>query len=339
MITKPKPGAPEQRATISASLRADESKFQISGIAAAYNVLSANLGGFREKIAPGAFSRSLRTNANVVCLFNHAADNICGRTKSGTLVLSDSPEGLRFTCQLDRTNSDHVNWYAAISRRDVDSCSFAFCVPAGGDSWQDADGTDGIFAIRTLLDVDLMDVSFVVYPAYPQGTSVDARQLALNATLEQANDEWRRRRVAIVGQLVEEDRRAALTPADVSSMEDWVSMRLEDALKIYGYRLADVNYQEGCCYGCNHNFDPDDVEGHDPDDCDCAARFNYQIKPDGSVELDNKNISAGHDKVWALKRSWDMPMRFCALLAELRQRKADKELQRRMRVASGRYTT
>lgn len=148
-------------------LRADAGdQFAITGIAARYNK-PTNIGGmFIEKIAPGAFSRSLRNKADVVCTFNHDLSAVLGRTKSGTLTLQDSPEGLKFRCQLDRDSQSHRDLYAAVKRGDLDSCSFAFLVPPNGDTW---DGNK-----RTLTDVDLKDVSVVTTPAYP-GTSVDAR--------------------------------------------------------------------------------------------------------------------------------------------------------------------
>jgi HK97 family phage prohead protease len=290
MLTKPQNGAPEQRIHASASLRADDAKFQISGIAAAYNSLSANLGGFKEKIAPGAFSRSLRTGADVKCLFNHDASTICGRTGAGTLVLSDSTEGLRFVCQLDRTNSDHVNYYASIKRRDIVSCSFAFQVPDSAcESWQEADGADGVYGIRTLLDVDLLDVSFVTYPAYPQGTQVDARAASIAA--DKRADEIRRKRVAIVGQLVAEDKRAMSAP-EVSGMEDWASARLSEHFAKLGRGWRVVFHNATQVFALP-------VDAFD-DDSDCEAmskcsRWQYQINDQGEVVLSDQQRYAGDD--------------------------------------------
>jgi hypothetical protein len=47
-----------------------------------------------------------------------------------------------------------------LKRGDVDSMSFGFSVPAGGDSWND-DGSE-----RTLKSVRLHEVSIVAFPAY-----------------------------------------------------------------------------------------------------------------------------------------------------------------------------
>jgi HK97 family phage prohead protease len=157
-------------------LRTTGDEFALVGYAARHNVLSHNLGGFREIIRPGTFTRSLKAKADVKCLLNHAADNILGRTKSGTLTLGQDDRGLSFRCQLDRSNSDHQNLYASIKRGDIDECSFAFTVAPGGQKWDEGKdpetGEDCL--MRSLTDVDLLDVSAVTYPAYPS-TSVGAR--------------------------------------------------------------------------------------------------------------------------------------------------------------------
>jgi HK97 family phage prohead protease len=157
----------ETRNIAACELRADAgNEFAVSGLAARYNRVT-RIGSFTEKIAPGAFTRSLRAKADVKATLNHDLNHVIGRTKSGTLTLADSPEGLRFRVQLDRKNQAHRDLYSSVKRGDLDSCSFAFCVPPNGDEWQGS--------ARTLRDVDLMDVSIVADPAYP-GTSVNARK-------------------------------------------------------------------------------------------------------------------------------------------------------------------
>src|SRR5579859_3361676 len=150
-----------QRRTASGLRAGTGSEFTLEGYAARYNSLSKNLGGFRETIANGAFARSIRQNANVVALFNHDSSQILGRTKSGTLQISEDSNGLKFRCQLDRSQQAHKDLWAAVSRGDVSECSFSFTVPAGGDAWEDGvdPETKQPIAMRTLKDVDLLDVS------------------------------------------------------------------------------------------------------------------------------------------------------------------------------------
>lgn len=151
-------------------------EMSLVGYAALFNTLSRNLGGFVEKIAPGAFSRSLKANADVKVTFNHDPNQVLGRTKSGTATVEQDERGLKFRCQLDPTNTMHRNVYASVKRGDIDECSFAFKAPKDGQTWAEEDGNEDFFAVRTLTDVDLIDVSAVTYPAY-YGTNVDARCL------------------------------------------------------------------------------------------------------------------------------------------------------------------
>jgi HK97 family phage prohead protease len=163
--------------TITAELRTAGDEFALVGFAATYNSWSKDLGGFREQIKPGAFTRSIQEKADVKALFNHAPDHILGRTKSGTLTLQDTPRGLRFRCQLDKNSQKHQDVHAAVKRGDIDECSFAFTVPTGGQSWTEGmdPDTNQRTQLRTLTDVDLIDVSVVTYPAYNE-TDAEARK-------------------------------------------------------------------------------------------------------------------------------------------------------------------
>jgi uncharacterized protein len=137
----------------------------ISGIAAPFNKRSVDLGGFVEIIAPGTFKRTLVQNPDVLALRDHTQSILLGRTKSGTLTLTESPEGLRFTCKLPNT-SQAADLAESLARGDIDSCSFGFVTVK--DDWSvDADGT----VVRTLQDVDLFEISVVSFPAYPDSTA------------------------------------------------------------------------------------------------------------------------------------------------------------------------
>jgi HK97 family phage prohead protease len=179
--------------TVASELRAaDDSSFQIRGTAAAYNRLSKNLGGFREKIAPGAFKRALSGQGeDVKCLFNHDANVVLGRTGNGTLRLADSPEGLNFRCQLDQNQQAHRDLYSSIKRGDINECSFAFNVDdEDGESWEHAQDERGQrYKLRTLRSVNLFDVSAVTNPAYGSGaTNVSAR--STDYVISNRGDVW-----------------------------------------------------------------------------------------------------------------------------------------------------
>jgi hypothetical protein len=159
----------ETRTLQGCEIRADEKEFAVGGLAAPYNRPALIGKKFTEKIAPGAFTRSLRTGADVICTVQHDPARVLGRTKSGTLTLQDTPKGLAFRCQLDPESPEHRSLYQSVARGDLSECSFAFNVPDGGDEWNET-GTE-----RTLRNVDLKDVAIVSIPAY-SGTAVAARE-------------------------------------------------------------------------------------------------------------------------------------------------------------------
>jgi uncharacterized protein len=126
-----------------------------------------DLGGFREKIAPGAFKRSLENGADVRALLNHDSNYVLGRNKSGTLFLSEDERGLK----IEITPPD-TQWardlMVSMERGDIDQMSFGFYTIS--DDWETKDGEN----IRTLREVELFDVSVVTYPAYT-ATSANVR--------------------------------------------------------------------------------------------------------------------------------------------------------------------
>ena len=161
--------------TTSLSLRtAGKGTGTLSGYAATFNNLSNDLGGFKERIAPGAFSSALKKNADVRCLVNHDPSLILGRTKAGTLTLREDSVGLSFDCELPDTSTGR-DIRTLIQRGDISQCSFSFQCGEGDDEYQnDMDENGKFMPIRTIRNLNLFDVSAVTYPAYEQ-TSVSAR--------------------------------------------------------------------------------------------------------------------------------------------------------------------
>jgi hypothetical protein len=137
------------------------------GYGAIFNSVT-DLGFFKERIVSGAFTRAVTEKQDVRFLFNHNADNVLGRTKNGTLTLSQDNTGLRFVNDMPDTTTGR-DVYTLVQRGDVDQCSFGFIVRDEEVTYSD-DGT----CLRSINDVDLFDVSIVTYPAY-ESTSVEAR--------------------------------------------------------------------------------------------------------------------------------------------------------------------
>jgi hypothetical protein len=140
-----------------------------SGYAAVFNSDSEPL-PFVERIAPGAFKRSLKSKNNIRMYLNHDSSMLLATTRAKTLRLMEDDRGLKVEADLPDTTVGR-DLSTLIQRGDVDSMSFGFSVPPKGDSWSD----DGM--VRELKEVRLYEVSVVTgFPAY-QATSASVRSL------------------------------------------------------------------------------------------------------------------------------------------------------------------
>jgi len=127
---------------------------------------------FTERIAHGAFIRSLKSRNDIKLLWNHDSGQVLGSTRAGTMRAIEDSHGLKITAQLPDTSAGRDAQYL-LKRGDVDSMSFGFTVPRGGDDWNDA-GDE-----RILREVMLHEVSIVAFPAYEQTAgSTSVRGLA-----------------------------------------------------------------------------------------------------------------------------------------------------------------
>jgi HK97 family phage prohead protease len=152
----------EQR-TFDLELRVDRSeKPKISGHAAVFNVMGDG-GWFREKVAPGAFADSIQVD-DVRALFNHDANIVLGRNRSGTLKLHEDDRGLAI--EIDPPDTQFArDLLISIERGDVTQMSFGF--ETIKDSWERSTEGNNL-DVRTLEKVRLWDVSPVTFPFYKE---------------------------------------------------------------------------------------------------------------------------------------------------------------------------
>ncbi len=147
----------------------DDGKVTVAGYAAVFGEVTDIAGYFDEVISAGAFTETLRT-ADVLAYFDHDRGRILGRSSSGTLRLNEDAKGLSVEIDLPDT-SDGRDVRALIERGDIRGMSFGFRVTK--EQWDET----GEKAKRTILAVDLREVSIVSEPAY-DGTSIALRSLA-----------------------------------------------------------------------------------------------------------------------------------------------------------------
>lgn len=176
----------ERRFIESGELRVkkDDSGQKIFGYAAKFNVLSEDLGFFREELDPHAFDSCLAANPDVRALWNHDANHILGRTKAGTLRINADKTGLFYEIDPPATTMAK-DLMLSMDRGDVTQSSFGFvCIE---DTWRE-DGQGNY--IRTVLKAELFDVSPVAFPAYLDATS-GVRQV--RALFPEGNDELKQK--------------------------------------------------------------------------------------------------------------------------------------------------
>ncbi len=156
----------------------------LSGYAIVFNSRSVDLGGFTEYVTPGAVTETLRSNPDVVCLRDHKQELLMGRTKAGTLTLTEDSVGLRFLCKLPST-SEADSLAASVERGDLDGVSFGFVTV--DDNWtKDADGKP----VRALLQINLAEISPTSFAAYPAASvSVRSCPKELRGLLRSTQDE------------------------------------------------------------------------------------------------------------------------------------------------------
>lgn len=140
----------------------------VTGYAAVYNSRSKDLGGFREIIAPGAFADIAESKTEVRAYFNHDPNYVLGTTMSGTLRLSDTPKGLKYSIDLPSTSYAR-DLEQLIRRGDVQGSSFAFQVK--DEEWRDGGRT------RELRSLVVHDVSIVTNPAYSAAKVISMRSM------------------------------------------------------------------------------------------------------------------------------------------------------------------
>lgn len=149
-------------------LRADGDGMTFRGYAAVFNSRSEDLGGFRETIRPGAFTKSLGEKRAIRMFWNHNTDIPLGSTRSN-LTLTEDDKGLLAEARLPDTAAGR-DMALLVRDRIVDSMSFGFQTIR--DDWSEN------LTQRELVEVRLFEVSPVTgWPAYPK-TSASVRELA-----------------------------------------------------------------------------------------------------------------------------------------------------------------
>lgn len=142
--------------------------------------------GATESIARGAFTESI--HGDVRALYNHNSDIVLGRVSAGTLELEDRDLGLWGRIKINPKDSQAMDAYERIARKDIQGCSFGFNVEKESTEVRD-DGS----VHWTIEKVNpLFEVSPCVFPAY-QSTSIEARKRDLDEIKKRQAEAWKKR--------------------------------------------------------------------------------------------------------------------------------------------------
>ncbi|UAK16119.1 phage major capsid protein [Sporolactobacillus terrae] len=166
-------------------IRASEVELQsdgmkVSGYVNLTNQLSEPLGSvkkFREKIAKGAFQRAIdNAKRDIDFLLGHDSKAILASTRNNSLTLREDSEGLFMSANIEPTTFGE-DTFKLIKSGILKNCSFGF--RSLKDSWSQVNGE----VIRTVSEMELVEVSVVRDPAYSQST-IAARGIDLVTDLE-----------------------------------------------------------------------------------------------------------------------------------------------------------
>ncbi len=147
---------------------------KLVGVAAVFNSMSEDLGGFREIIAPQAFDRALRERHDAFALHQHEWDQKLGRVSDRTLALTVDAQGLRSDIYLDGSRLA-TEVQARVESGQSEKMSFAFITL--DDDWT----VKGETIVREVRDLVLLDVSVVDRPAYLATSVASVRSLGYMA--------------------------------------------------------------------------------------------------------------------------------------------------------------
>lgn len=149
---------------MASELRAEDDGNTLVGYAAKFDsptLINSWEGRFIERIAPGAFKKTLKERGDKVkVLFNHGQDPSVGERPLGKpSVIREDEYGLYVEVPLDDT-SYNQDLKASLASGAIDGMSFRFTVVR--EDWDDSDDID----VRTVQEAKLYEFGPVTFPAY-----------------------------------------------------------------------------------------------------------------------------------------------------------------------------
>lgn len=164
----------ETRAIAAPTFTVSDGRPRIEGRAIVFNSWSEDLGGFRERVLPGA----MQIDGDLVALFDHDSSMVLGRVSAGTLDVRSSDGGWDFTAYPPDTSWAR-DLRVSMERGDIKGCSFRMMVDQ--DKWYMEDGQ----VKRDIIAARVSEFTVTSMPAYPQ-TTAEARSNAVTMKVKKA---------------------------------------------------------------------------------------------------------------------------------------------------------
>ena len=148
----------------------DDKPLRIVGHPVVYNRWSEDLGGFVERILPGAGAKTI-SEADIRVLLNHDPNYLLGRNTAGTASFTESSVGIRMETFPADTPTIRDLVIVPMQRRELTQMSFSFRTVR--DAWREPDDpankhrSDGLWE-RDVAEFQMFDASIVTFPAYRQ---------------------------------------------------------------------------------------------------------------------------------------------------------------------------
>lgn len=189
--------------------------------------------GFYEEVAPGAFTKTI-SEGDARFLIDHDSYYVVARASAGTLALTQDSIGLGVDSALDADLSYVGDLKVNLRNKNITGMSFGFYVVK--DVWntetvETSDGQSAEIEIRRILEVRLIEVSAVTFPAYEE-TDAGLRHSLLPALRHRGDVDAVARRTQFIPELAEllDEMHNRTTDDSAADREPGESTRDDDTL-------------------------------------------------------------------------------------------------------------